>query len=33
MDLAMGQEPDVRMHAEIRADDWFHVSDRQNPGW
>jgi hypothetical protein len=32
MDLAAGQEPDVRMHAEIRADDCFHVSGPAKSG-
>jgi hypothetical protein len=32
MDLASGQEPDVRMHAEIRADDCLHVGGPAKSG-
>jgi len=32
VDLAPGQEPDVRMHTEIRADDCFHVSGPAKSG-
>jgi hypothetical protein len=32
MDLAADQETDVRMHAEIRADDWLHISGPAESG-
>ena len=31
MDLAMGQESGVRMHAEIRADEGFMSADQRTP--